>query len=443
MAVKVALNSLGCAKNLVDAERLLYTLYNGGCEILSGIENADVVIVNTCAFIDSAKQEGIDTILEYAGLKSEGKLKGIVVTGCMAQRYADEIRSYIPEVNCVVSPGHNPDILRAVEAAAAGQTLTLHNAPEELPLTGERIRSTPDGWAYLKIADGCGNRCSFCAIPSIRGPMRSVPPDELIREARSLCEGGRVSELVLIAQDTTRYGSDLDEKTDLPALLEALSKIEECRYLRVLYMHPDRVDDRIIDAIAQNPKVANYFDIPVQHADDAVLRSMNRSRSGAELLELTEKIRAKAPGAVLRTTLMTGFPTEDSKAYERLLSFVEKARFERLGCFVFSPQEGTPAAEMKGGPGEKTARRRRGRVMELAKKIAFEAAGARVGQTAEVLTEGFDKYAGYWFGRSYAEAPEEDPKIFFKGAGLSPGKLVRVRLCSRIDYDLIGEIRDE
>ncbi len=439
MPCKVALVTLGCAKNLVDAERLLYRLYDGGFEILSDVAGADVVVVNTCAFIDSAKQEAIDTILEYAALKKEGRLKGIVVTGCMAQRYEKELAAEIPEVDAIVSPGCNDRICEAVAEAAAGRRFTAVNAPEKLCLTGSRIRSTPDGWAYLKIADGCDNRCAYCTIPFIRGDYRSVPMEALLAEAEELTADG-VKELVLIAQDTTRYGMDLYGEPSLPRLIEALSKLDGLVWIRVLYLYPDRLDDALIDCIAKTDKVVKYIDLPLQHADGGVLRAMNRRGDAASLLALTEKLRARIPGVVLRTTMMVGFPGETKEAFENLMDFIRKARFERLGCFVFSPQEGTPAAELPLPCTERTAKHRERAVMSESTAILQQFNASRVGSEVSVLVEGFDRYAGYWFGRTAADAPEVDGKVFFKAKGLSEGDMVTVRITEAIDYDLVGEL---
>ena len=439
MAINAALVTLGCAKNLVDAERILYKMYTNGINILADVAGADVVIVNTCAFIDAAKQEGIDTILEYAALKKEGRLKGIVVTGCMAQRYADEIKKELPEVDCIISPGNNDAVCEAVKAAAAGKKLYKTNEPEQLILTGDRIRSTPDGWAYLKIADGCDNRCSYCTIPFIRGKFRSVPIPDLAAEAKELTDGG-VSELILIAQDTTRYGEDLYGRQALPELVEALSKIEALKKIRIMYLYPDRISDEIINCFSNNPKVVKYIDLPLQHADETVLKLMNRRGNDKTLLALVEKLRARIPGVTLRTTVMVGFPGENKAAFETLLNFVKAARFDRLGCFVFSPQEGTPAASLPGACAERTAKSRMKLIMLTQNEIMEQKNREKIGQTVEVLVEGYDRYAERWFGRSDADAPEVDGKIFFKAKNLHPGDRVNVKLTGAIGLDLIGEM---
>lgn len=439
MAIKVALVSLGCAKNLVDAERILYTLYKEGFEILSDVAGAEVIIVNTCAFIDSAKQEAIDTILEYAELKKEGRLKGIVVTGCMAQQYAAELEKEIPEVDCIVSPGFNKDIGSYVTRAAEGKKATAVCEPEKLVLTGERITSTPEGWAYLKIADGCDNRCSYCMIPYIRGAFRSVPIEALVAEAKELVEGG-AKELILIAQDTTRYGADIYGEQSLPRLIRALEPIEGLEWIRIMYMYPDRIDDALIDCMAGSKKVVPYIDLPLQHADAQVLSAMNRRGDPQSLLALLEKLRSRIENLTLRTTVMVGFPGEGKEQFERLLDFVKAARFDRLGCFVFSPQEGTPAAALPAACTERVAKRRERVIMNEAAAIMAEKNAAKVGQTFKTLVEGFDRYAECWFGRTAADAPEVDGKVFFKGKGIAVGQFVNLKITEVIDYDMVGEI---
>ena len=440
MAIKAALNSLGCAKNLVDAERLLATLHQGGIEITADVADADVMIVNTCGFILSAKEEGIETILEYVSLKQEGRLKGIVVTGCLAQRYFEEMRQSIPEIDCILTPGTNDRICEAVIAAAEGRGFDAFEQPEKLKLTGDRVVSTPDGFAYLKIADGCDNRCTYCKIPDIRGAFRSVPMEELVSEAADLAAQG-VKELVVIAQDTTRYGVDLYGHPALVELLKKLAAVEGIEWIRIMYLYPDKITDELLDYMASEPKMVRYIEMPIQHSDAKVLAAMNRRGDEASLLALVERIRTKLPGAVLRTTLMVGFPGEDKATFQRMTEFVKKARFDRLGCFVFSPEEDTPAAAMTAPRASaKTAERRQEIIMLEQSVIMEQKARERIGKTVRVLVEGFDRYAEYWFGRSTAEAPEVDPKIFFKAKGIAAGQMVDVRLTDVIDYDMIGEL---
>lgn len=438
MGIRVAMAGLGCAKNMVDAERMLFDLHTAEYEIVADVGNAEVVIVNTCGFIKDAKEEAIETILEYSELKKEGRLKGIVVTGCLAQRYANEIREQMPEVNCVLSPGYNKRIGEAVDIAAQGGTLELFNKPEELLLEGDRVITSPDGMAYLKISDGCDNRCTYCTIPSIRGPFRSRPMENILAEAKDLIAAG-YSELVLIAQDTTRYGEDLYGKLMLPELLKQLCALEGLVWLRSLYFYPDRITDELLEVMAAEDKIVKYIDLPLQHASAKVLKAMNRRGNAAGYLALLEKIRTKIPGVVLRTTFIVGFPTEDKAAFEELAEFVRQARFDRMGCFIYSREEGTPAAEIVGGASEKTAGKRRDLLMLEQGRIMEQINQKRLNQTAKVLVEGFDKYAECWYGRSAAEAPEVDGKIFFTAKSKPvAGQMIDVFLDEVIDYDMMG-----
>jgi len=438
LGIRVAMAGLGCAKNMVDAERMLFDLHTAEYEIVADVGNAEVVIVNTCGFIKDAKEEAIETILEYSELKKEGRLKGIVVTGCLAQRYANEIREQMPEVNCVISPGYNKRIGEAVDIAAQGGTLELFNKPEELLLEGDRVITSPDGMAYLKIADGCDNCCTYCTIPSIRGPYRSRPMENILAEAKDLLAAG-YSEIVLIAQDTTRYGEDLYGKLMLPELLKQLCALDGLVWLRSLYFYPDRITDELLEVMAAEDKIVKYIDLPLQHASAKVLKAMNRRGTAAEYLELLEKIRTKIPGVVLRTTFIVGFPTEDKAAFEELAEFVRQARFDRMGCFIYSREEGTPAAEFVGGASEKTAGKRRDLLMLEQGRIMEQINQKRLNQTVKVLVEGFDKYAECWYGRSAAEAPEVDGKIFFTAKSKPvAGQMVDILLDEVIDYDMMG-----
>lgn len=438
MGIRVAMAGLGCAKNMVDAERMLFDLHHSGYEIETDVSNAEVVIVNTCGFIKDAKEEAIETILEYSELKKEGRIKGIVVTGCLAQRYANEIREQMPEVNCVLSPGCNDRIGEAVEIAAKGGNLELFNKPEQLSLEGDRVITSPDGMAYLKIADGCDNRCSYCTIPLIRGPFRSRPMENILAEAKDLLAAG-YSELVLIAQDTTRYGEDFGGKSLLPQLMKQLCQLEGLVWLRALYFYPDRITDELLEVMATEDKIVKYIDLPLQHASAKVLKAMNRRGTAAEYLALLEKIRAKIPGVVLRTTFIVGFPVEDKASFEELAEFVRQARFDRMGCFIYSREDDTPAADIVGGASERTAGKRRDLLMLEQGRIMEQINEKRLHQTVRVLVEGFDKFAECWYGRSAAEAPEVDGKIFFtaKNKPVS-GQMVDVTLDEVIDYDMMG-----
>lgn len=345
MSEKIGMISLGCPKNQVDAEIMLARLAEDGFEITNEVDGADAVIINTCGFIEDAKKEAIENILDMAELKKEGILGKIIVTGCLAERYREEIFAEIPEVDAVVGLGSNADICAVCKRVLAGESVETFGEKTCLPLSGERLLTTPEWFAYLKIAEGCSNHCTYCAIPSIRGEFRSRPPEDILAEAKHLAEMG-VKELVVVAQDTTRYGEDLYGKSALPALLKALSKIEGIQWIRVLYCYPERITDELLEVIAETENIANYLDIPIQHADASVLKAMNRKGDRESLLQLIRKIRARIPDAVLRTTLITGFPGETQEAFETLCAFVKEAQFDRLGCFAYSAEEGTPAASL-------------------------------------------------------------------------------------------------
>lgn len=443
MSIKAGMISLGCPKNQVDAEVMLAQLKSAGMELKQQPGEADVVIVNTCGFIEEAKQEAIENILEMAQLKKEGSIKGLVVTGCLAERYFEDLRREIPEINCILTVGRNRDIVDAVRKAAEGGMLDLKGAPCCLPLGGERVMSTLPFYAYLKIAEGCDNRCSYCIIPSLRGAYRSRPQEELLEEARGLAARG-VKELILVAQDTTRYGIDLYGKPSLARLLRELAKIEGLVWIRLLYCYPDCITDELIDVIATEPRVAKYIDMPIQHASDRVLRAMNRRDTKEELTLLIEKLRARIPGVTLRTTVMVGFPGETEREFEELCAFLKQARFERLGAFAFSCEEGTPAASMPGQLDEETKQHRQEIVMEEQQAVFARNNEAMEGKKLRVLAEGYDKWAECWYGRSESDAPEIDGKVFFRaGKKIRPGSFVTVKIDGVLDYDLTGELCEE
>ena len=345
MAYKIGMVSLGCPKNQVDAEIMLADLISDGFELTNDEKKADAIIVNTCGFIEDAKREAIDNILEVAELKKTGNLKALIVSGCLAQRYKDEMKAELPEIDAVVTLGKNGDICRIVRDAIRGGEPQIYSASVGcLPLGGDRLLTTPKYTAYLKIAEGCDNRCSYCAIPMIRGGYRSRRMEDIIAEAQNLANGG-VRELTVVAQDTTRYGEDIYNETKLPELLNELCKTDGVEWIRVLYTYPERITDELLAVIAAQPKVLNYLDIPIQHASDAVLKRMNRRSNNRELYELIDKIRDRVPDITLRTTMIVGFPGETEEDFTALCEFVKAARFDRLGCFTFSPEEGTPAAE--------------------------------------------------------------------------------------------------
>ncbi|MDF1493523.1 30S ribosomal protein S12 methylthiotransferase RimO [Caproiciproducens sp. CPB-2] len=441
MAYSVGLVSLGCAKNQVDGEMMMAALQKAGYEIRDAAALADAAIVNTCGFIDAAKKESIEEILELARLKAEGKIRAIVVTGCMAERYREEILKELPEVDAVAGIGADSDIAAVIEKALDG--VKVESFPEKtlLPLSGERRLSTPGYFAYLKIAEGCDNRCAYCAIPFIRGPYRSRTEEDIVSEARDLVRGG-AKELILIAQDTTRYGWDLYGELRLPKLLRELCKIGGLSWIRVLYCYPDYITDELLTTIAQEEKIVNYMDLPLQHCSERLLKAMRRTGSRAALTALIRRMREKIPGLVLRTTLITGFPGETEEDFTELAEFVREIRFERLGCFTYSQEEGTAAAEMPGQIDEDVKSRRMERIMEDQMNIMQEWGEKQVGKTYRVLVEGFDRCAGCWFGRSYADSPDIDGKIFFTAKGARPktGSFADVKITECVDCDLTGEI---
>ncbi len=441
MAVRVGMVSLGCSKNQVDAERMLYKIQKAGYQLIEDAALADIAIINTCGFIESAKQEAIETIFEFVALKNEGRIKKIVVTGCLSERYKEEVSELIPESDAVVGIGCNEDIVSVLEKIMEGERVEAFDDKEKLSLTGGRVLTTLSFTSYLKIAEGCDNRCSYCAIPDIRGKFRSVPMENLLDEARKLVAEG-VRELNVIAQDTTRYGIDLYGKYMLPELLTELCKIEELKWIRILYCYPERITDELLDVMAKEDKIVKYIDLPIQHCDDAILKAMHRQGTEASLREVIRKIRDKVEGIVIRTTLITGFPGETEEQFNRLAEFVNEMEFDRLGCFPYSEEEGTPAAEMECQVDEEVREHRAEIIMEQQSVIAEKKNNALIGKTLEVVTEGFDRYGECWFGRSAADAPEIDGKIFFTAPDKKPfpGCFVKVRIDDVLDYDLIGEI---
>ena len=437
MTIKVGMISLGCSKNQVDAERLLAVLAREGYEICSDMTECDAVIVNTCGFIEDAKKESIDTILECCAAKGEGRLKCVAVTGCLAERYRAELASEIPEVDVVLGLGGNRRIGEAIREAVKGNHFIEYGEKESLSMEGERILANEPWFAYVKVAEGCDNRCSYCAIPLIRGRFRSRPMENILEECRRLAESG-VTELNLVAQDTTRYGEDLYGESRLPELIDAVCALEKVHWVRVLYCYPDRVTDRLSETIARQPKAVHYFDIPVQHASAHVLRDMNRRGDKQSILELCRSIRERIPDVVLRTTLIAGFPTETEQDFAELCELVEEARFDRLGRFAYSQEEDTPAGAMAQLP-EELRRRRAEIVMELQMSAAFDFADRCVGRTLEVLVEGYED--GQYFGRSYMDAPDIDTKVYFTSEEeLTPGSYVPVLITDACEYDLIGTV---
>ncbi len=436
---KIGFISLGCPKNQVDSELMLDKLVKAGYEIASSAEEADAVVINTCGFIDAAKQEAIDNILEMGQLKEEGTIKKIIVTGCLAERYRDEILKEMPEVDAVMGIGANGDIVKTVEEVFAGDTVSLYPPKKDLPLCGERLLSTPPWWAYLKIADGCSNCCTYCAIPQIRGPMRSRSIESCVEEAKTLADKG-VKELIVIAQDTTRYGEDLYGEPKLAALLRELVKIEGLRWIRLLYCYPDRLTDELLETIRDNDKVLNYIDLPLQHADGRILKAMNRHGDKETLLALIEKIRSYLPDVVIRTTFITGFPGEDEAAFEALSDFVEQAQFDRLGCFAYSREEGTAAAKMKNQVDPEIAAHRGEIIMEQQYDIFTDKQNDLIGSVQECVVDDYGDEPGEYLGRTWMDAPEIDSAVtILSKRPLTPGDFVSVEITGVNEYDLIGE----
>ncbi len=440
MPYSVGLVNLGCAKNQVDGEIMLATLRKAGYIIRDDASLADIALVNTCGFITAAKQESINEILELTKLKAEGKIKAIIVTGCLAERYREHVMKEIPEVDAVAGIGADSDIVSVVKEAVGGRREQLFPEKTKLPLCGERVLLTPSWSVYLKIAEGCNNRCSYCAIPMIRGRYRSRTLENIVEEAECLAKNG-ARELILIAQDTTCYGIDLYGKYMLPELLHRLCKIPGIEWIRVLYAYPETITDELLYTIAGEEKVVPYIDLPLQHCNGEILRSMRRGGDRRTLDALIRRMRREVPGLVLRTTLIAGYPGETPEQFDELCSFVRGTRFERLGCFAYSQEEGTAAAALPGQIDEEEKQRRAETIMELQMNIMQEQGEAMAGHTLRVLTEGFDRFADCWFGRSYMDSPDVDGKIYFQAKGEKPvpGRFVNVRITDCIDGDLTGE----
>ena len=431
-----ALISLGCAKNLVNSEQMIYLMDEAGFAMVSEPEGADLVIVNTCGFIDAAKSEAIDTILEMAELKKVGKLGGIIVTGCLPERYKAEIAAELPEVDAFLGVGSFGDIVGAANAVFEGRKLSLFadssRAIDEIP----RVISTGPAWAYLRIAEGCNNFCAFCAIPYIRGRYRSRDMECILEEARDMAAHG-IKEIIVIAQDITRYGTDLYGKRCLAQLVHRISEIDGVEWIRLHYLYPDQFDDELIDEIAANDKIVKYLDIPIQHINNKILKAMNRRGTGDDIRVLFKKLREKIPGLVLRTSLIAGLPGEGEAEFEELCEFLKEARIERVGVFPFSPEEGTPAAEMEHVDYEE-AQRRAELIMELQSPIMDDFCNSFIGKTLKVLYEYYDEENGWHVGRCYADSPDIDGQVLFSG-DCDEGDMVDVLITSVDDGLLYGE----
>lgn len=434
---KVGMISLGCPKNQVDGEALLAKLAAAGYQIVNEIENSDVMIVNTCGFIEDAKREAIDTILEVAQYKEAGVISALVVTGCLAERYQDEILKEMPEVDAVIGIGANADIVKVCDKALCG--IQTSNYPNKcyLPIDDERLLSTPSHWAYLKIAEGCDNRCSYCAIPGIRGKFRSRKIESVVDEAKNLVNRG-VKEIILVAQDTTKYGQDLYGEYSLDKLLKELVKIDGLEWIRLFYCYPQRITDSLIEVIANEEKVCNYVDIPLQHSDTTVIKNMNRVGDGNDYRVLLDKMRKAIPDLALRTTFMVGFPGETDEQFENLCNFVKDMKFDKMGCFTFSPEEDTPAFDMDNQIDEDVKKRRQEVLMNAQYSITEASNKSRVGNVYKVIIDSFDDEK--YIGRSYMDSPEIDSGIIFtSNKKLNIGDFVNVKITDFDGYDLIGE----
>lgn len=435
---KIGLISLGCAKNLVDSEHMLALLRAAGWEITEDMDEADVGVVNTCGFIEAAKSEAIETILETAQYKQTGKMKGLVVTGCLVQRYAEEMQKELPEIDAICGTGSYENIVDAANAALGGQKAAYMADMAAAALDGDRNRLTPSYTAYFKIAEGCSNRCGYCIIPKLRGPYRSREMDALLEEARQLSDAG-VKELIVIAQDITKYGMDLPEhKRLLPELLRQLCQLN-FTWVRLHYLYPDQITEELIDVIAEEPKIVKYLDIPLQHVSRRILRAMHRPGDGEEFAALIAKLRERIPGLVLRTSLIVGLPGETEEEFAELCGFLQETQIERVGVFEFSPEEGTEAAELPDQIDAETKANRRLIVEELQSGVLDDYNTSRHGETMDVLCEGFDDDQQLWFGRTYADSVEVDGHVYFESDGEpQEGEFVSVRITESLGPDLLG-----
>ena len=444
MAYKVGMVSLGCAKNQVDGEVLMASLEKAGFQPVDDAAMADIAIVNTCGFIESAKKESIEEILELAQLKKEGKIKKLVVTGCLGERYQAEMHKELPELDAVIGIGANGDIAQLLtQMMEEDQYVESFPDKSNMPLCGERVLTTPSYFAYVKIAEGCDKHCTYCIIPSLRGRFRSVPQERLIAQAEHMAEQG-VKELILVAQETTMYGTDLYGKKTLHLLMKELCKIKGIRWIRVLYCYPEEIYDELIQVMKEEKKICHYLDLPIQHASDRILKRMGRRTTRAQLTATIEKLRKEIPDIVLRTTLITGFPGETEEDHQELMEFVDEMEFDRLGAFTYSPEEGTPAETMEDQIPEEIKEERRDEIMELQQEISLEKGNDRIGQELLVMIEGKVSGESAYIARTYGDAPKVDGYIFVQtGELLMTGDFAKVRVTGALEYDLIGELADE
>ena len=442
--MKILFISLGCDKNLADSEEMLGLLTGNGHEIVDSEEEADAIVVNTCCFIHDAKEESVNTILEMAEYKTSGSCKVLIVTGCMAQRYKEEIIQEIPEVDAVLGTTSYGDIVKALNEAQAGNVFQEFRDINDLPEdSGRRVITTGGHFGYLKIAEGCDKHCTYCIIPSLRGKFRSVPEERLLKQAEYMASQG-VKELILVAQETTVYGTDLYGKKTLHILLKKLCQIKGIRWIRILYCYPEEIYDELIQVMKEEKKICHYLDLPIQHASDRILRRMGRRTSKAQLVDIITKLRREIPDIVLRTSLITGFPGETEEDHQELMEFVDEMEFDRLGVFTYSPEEGTPAETMEGQVPEELKEERRDEIMELQQEISLEKGDSRIGQELLVMIEGKVSGESAYIGRTYGDAPKVDGYIFVQtGELLVTGDFAKVKVTGALEYDLIGELADE
>ncbi len=436
---KVGFISLGCCKNLVDTEVMLHNLHSAGFEITPNEEEAEIIVINTCGFIESAKQEAIDNILDAAALKQWGKCRHIIATGCLVERYREEVMNEMPEIDALVGLGSLDDIAKACRAVMRGERYTSFKDKEAMCLGGDRIITTGPHTAYIKISEGCDNLCTYCAIPLIRGKHRSRRIEDIVAEARDLEKMG-VKEINLIAQDTTRYGLDIYGEYSLARLVRAITEATSIPWIRLLYCYPDKITDELITEFRTNDRLLKYMDIPVQHISDSVLKRMNRHGGKELIVDAINRLRREVPEIILRTTAMVGFPGESEEDFIELCEFVKSTKFDRFGAFTFSPEEGTAAAEMDGQIDEQVKQDRYDCLMQTQLTVAEEKSAARIGTTLTVLCEGYDRIAEVYHGRSFADAPDVDGRVYFKSTSvISSGEFVEVKITESMDYDLVGE----
>ena len=435
---KVGFISLGCSKNLVDTEVMLKKLHDAGFEITPDETEAEIIIINTCGFIESAKQESIDNILDAEKLKEWGKCRHIIATGCLVERYRDEVMRELPEIDAMVGVGSLSDIVEACEAVLRGEKYTSFKDKNTSVLGGERILTTSEHTAYLKIAEGCDNKCTYCAIPLIRGKFRSRTIEDIVAEARDL-EALGVKELNLIAQDTSRYGLDIYGEYRLARLVREICKATEIPWIRLLYCYPDKITDELIREMRDNPRLVKYMDMPIQHISDSVLQRMNRHGGSALIRSVVEKLRREVPGIVLRTTAMVGFPGEGERDFEELCEFIKEAKFDRFGAFTYSEEEGTLATQLDGKVDPQTSQDRYDILMQTQLTVTEEQNQKKIGETLLVLCDGFDTVAEIYYGRSYADAPDVDGRVYFTSPKkVKEGEFVNVKITEALDYDLVG-----